>query len=112
MERPWWWESSPWGSPPSPKRGRIQEPRSPAPSPEGRLWGNSPASPRDTAGNLHRFRGCELADCDGSAACGLQFPRTGAGGDDMSTRVERALWGLSLFAAVTLAACGDSGPTR
>ena len=29
----------------------------------------------------------------------------------MSTRVERALWGLSLFAAVTLAACGDSGPT-
>ena len=29
----------------------------------------------------------------------------------MTTRVERALWGLSLLAAVTLAACGDSGPT-
>ena len=29
----------------------------------------------------------------------------------MTTRVERALSGLSLFAAITLAACGDSGPT-
>jgi len=28
----------------------------------------------------------------------------------LTTRVERALCGLSLFAAVTLAACGDSGP--
>ncbi len=28
----------------------------------------------------------------------------------MTTRVERSLWGLALFAAVTLAACGDSGP--
>jgi hypothetical protein len=29
----------------------------------------------------------------------------------MTTRVERALGGLSLFAVVALAACGDSGPT-
>jgi len=29
----------------------------------------------------------------------------------MTTRVARAIWGLSLVAAVTLAACGDSGPT-